>query len=218
MKDAELLAIEQINKAGGVLGRKIDPIIEDAQSNFTETYPEKAKKLMVQDKVAVIFGCYTSVSRVNVRFQIEDHNGLLFYPANYEGGECSKNIIYTGGLLNQQVLPAVDWMLEKSYKKIYLIGTDYIYPRYANLVVKKYLNSKKLQPLAETETGAGGSAAQPCGRPGSMSSSVTSTTPPRAEVLTALRRPWSRRRTAAYVRWGRAIAARGRRCSRCARR
>jgi urea transport system substrate-binding protein len=151
VKDAELLAIDEINQASGVLGRKIEAIVEDAQSNFTTTFPEKAKKLLVKDKVAVVFGCYTSVSRHFVTPHFEENNGLLFFPANYEGNTSSKNVVYTGAVPNQQVLPAIQWMLEeKKYKKIYLIGTDYVYPRTANFIIKKHLKAKNLEPVAES--------------------------------------------------------------------
>ena len=153
LKDAEMLAIEEINAAGGVLGRRIEPIIEDAKSDFTKIFPDKAKKLIVRDQVAVVFGCWTSVSRKNVLLVFEDLNSLLFYPVAYEGFECSKNIVYTGGIPNQQVLPAIDWLIkEKQYKNFYLIGSDYYNPRVTNLIIAKHLQTKGLTPVAEKYT------------------------------------------------------------------
>jgi urea transport system substrate-binding protein len=155
LKDAEVMAIEEINEAGGVLGRKIEPIIEDPQSKFTDVFPEKAKKLLLRDKVAAVFGCWTSVSRQNVLPVFEKHNGLLFYPVQYEGNECSKNVVYTGAAPNQQILPAVEWLLKKGYKKFYLLGSNYVFPRTANLIIVKHLESKGLKPVAEQYTKLG---------------------------------------------------------------
>jgi urea transport system substrate-binding protein len=149
LRDMELVAIAEINKAGGVLGKKIEPIVEDAESKFTDVFPEKAKKLVVVDEVAAVFGCWTSVSRKNVLPIFELNNALLFYPMAYEGNECSKNVIYTGAVPNQHVQPAVDWLLSKeagSRKKIFLLGSDYVYPRTANLIVAKYLDKKGVKP------------------------------------------------------------------------
>ena len=151
LRDVELMAIEEINKAGGVLGKQIEPIVEDPESKFTDVFPEKAKKLLLKDKVAAVFGCWTSVSRKNVLPVFEENNGLLFYPVQYEGNECSKNVVYTGAAPNQQIIPAVDWLLvdikkrtgkEPKDQKWYLLGTDYVFPRTANLVIVKYLEKK----------------------------------------------------------------------------
>src|SRR5205823_12274006 len=109
--DAEMLAIEEINEAGGVLKKKIVAVVEDPESKMTTVFPEKAKKLLLEDKVAVVFGCWTSVSRQNVLPVFEENNGLLFYPVQYEGNESSKNVVYTGAAPNQQILPAVEWLL-----------------------------------------------------------------------------------------------------------
>jgi urea transport system substrate-binding protein len=153
LRDAEILAIEEINKAGGVLGKKIDPIVEDGESQFTTTFPAKAKKLVVRDKVAAIFGCWTSVSRKNVLPVIEENNGLLFYPVAYEGNECSKNVIYVASTPNQQLLPALDWIVSKKgadRKRIFFVGTDFIYPRTTNFIARKYLKSHyDLEPAGE---------------------------------------------------------------------
>jgi urea transport system substrate-binding protein len=145
LMDVELLAIHEINRAGGVLGRRIEAIVEDAESRFTDIFPEKAKKLVREDKVAALFGCWTSVSRKNVLPVIEANNALLFYPVAYEGNECSRNVVYGGALPNQQVFPAIDWLLSKeggSRKNLYLAGTDYVYPRTVHLLLEHYLKGK----------------------------------------------------------------------------
>jgi urea transport system substrate-binding protein len=156
--DAEQLAIEEINASGGVLKKKIVAVVEDPESKFTTVFPEKAKKLLLQDKVVAVFGCWTSVSRVNVKPVFEEHNGLLFYPVQYEGNESSKNIVYTGAAPNQQIIPAVEWLLSKeggSKKKFYLIGSNYVFPRTANFIITKYLKEKGLVPVDEKYTELG---------------------------------------------------------------
>ena len=110
IKEVVLMAIDEINAAGGVLGRKVEPLIEDPASNW-DLFAEKAKKLLQEDKVATVFGCWTSVSRKSVLPVFERYNGLLFYPVQYEGEECSKNVIYTGATINQQASPAVDFLM-----------------------------------------------------------------------------------------------------------
>jgi urea transport system substrate-binding protein len=155
LKDAELMAIEEINKMGGVLGRQVEAIVEDPESKFTDVFPDKAKKLLLQDRVAAVFGCWTSVSRKNVLPVFEKNNGLLFYPVQYEGNESSLNVIYSGAAPNQQILPAVEWLLGKGYKKFYLLGSDYVFPRTSNLIIVKYLKSKGLTPVAEEYTPLG---------------------------------------------------------------
>lgn len=155
LKDAELLAIEEINKAGGVLGRPVEAIVEDPASDFTGLFPDKARKLLLSDKVAAVFGCWTSISRKNVLPVFEENNGLLFYPVQYEGNESSKNVIYSGAAPNQQILPAVEWLMSAkggSKKKFYLLGTDYVFPRTANLIIVKYLESKGLKAVEEKYT------------------------------------------------------------------
>ncbi|OAI54047.1 ABC transporter substrate-binding protein [Planctomycetaceae bacterium SCGC AG-212-F19] len=155
LKDVELMAIDEINKAGGVLGKQVEAIVEDPQSKFTDVFPEKAKKLLLKDKVVAVFGCWTSVSRKNVKPVFEENNGLLFYPVQYEGNECSKNIVYTGAAPNQQILPAVEWLMSEaggSKKKFYLLGTDYVFPRTANLIIVRYLKSKGIDVLGEKYT------------------------------------------------------------------
>ncbi len=144
LRDAELMAIEEINAAGGVLGYQIEPIVEDGRSRFLEEFPRKARKLLVEEKVVAVFGCWTSSSRKAVLPVFEELNGLLFYPLQYEGNESSKNIIYTGATPNQQILPALDWLTSEaggSHKRFYLLGSDYVYPRTANYIIKKYLES-----------------------------------------------------------------------------
>jgi urea transport system substrate-binding protein len=155
LKDAELLAIEEINAKGGVLGKTIEPIVEDPASKFTTDFPEKAKKLLLKDKVAAVFGCWTSVSRKNVLPHFEENYGLLFYPVQYEGNECSNFVVYSGAAPNQQILPAVEWLMSKeggSHKKFFLIGTDYVFPRTANLVIRKYLEKNGGTTVAEEYT------------------------------------------------------------------
>src|SRR5579859_3676388 len=141
LKDVELMAIEEINAKGGVLGKKIEPVVEDPESKFTDVFPEKAKKLLLKDKVTAVFGCWTSVSRKNVLPVFEENNGLLFYPVQYEGNECSKNVVYSGAAPNQQSTPAIDWLLKQGKKRFYLEASDYVYPRTANYVIKEYLKS-----------------------------------------------------------------------------
>jgi urea transport system substrate-binding protein len=145
IKEVVLMAIDEINKAGGVLGRPVEPIIEDPASNW-DLFAEKSKKLLLQDKVATVFGCWTSVSRKSVLPVFEQHNGLLFYPVQYEGEECSKNVIYTGATINQQATPAVDYLMSPDgggKKRFYLIGTDYVYPRTTNKILRLYLTKAK---------------------------------------------------------------------------
>jgi urea transport system substrate-binding protein len=141
LRDILLFAFDEINKKGGVLGKKIDPVVVDGASNWP-LFAEKAKELLEQDKVAVVFGCWTSVSRKSVLPVFEKDNGLLFYPVQYEGEELSKNIFYTAEAVGQQAIPAVDYLLAQGKKKFYLIGTDYVYPQTTNLVLLEYLESK----------------------------------------------------------------------------
>src|SRR5438045_7778111 len=126
-KEVEEMAIEEINKAGGVLGKQIEAVVVDPESKFTDVFPEKARQLLLRDKVAAVFGCWTSVSRQNVLPVFEENNGLLFYPVQYEGNESSKNVIYSGAAPNQQILPAVKWPRRKpggSKKKFNELGTN----------------------------------------------------------------------------------------------
>ena len=135
VKDATLMAIGEINAKGGVLGKKLEPIVEDGASDWP-TFAEKAKKLIQRDTVAVVFGCWTSASRKAVLPVFEGLNGLLFYPVQYEGLEMSPNIFYTGATTNQQIVPAVEYLLKEGKKKFYLLGSDYVFPRTSNKIIK----------------------------------------------------------------------------------
>jgi urea transport system substrate-binding protein len=149
LRDVLLFAIDEINNAGGIkVGDKtytIEPVVVDGASNWS-LFAEKAKELLVDDKVAVTFGCWTSVSRKSVQPVFEKENGLLFYPVQYEGEELSKSIFYIAETVNQQAIPAVDYLLAQGKKKFYLIGTDYVYPQTTNLILYKYLLSHGVPP------------------------------------------------------------------------
>ncbi|MFB2969825.1 urea ABC transporter substrate-binding protein [Aerosakkonema sp. BLCC-F183] len=158
--DAEQLAIDEINAAGGVLGKKIEPVIEDGASDWP-TFAEKAKKLIDQDKVVTIFGCWTSASRKAVLPVFEEKKHMLWYPVQYEGQECSQNIFYTGAAPNQQIEPAVDWLLQNKGKEFFLVGSDYVFPRTANTIIKAQVAAKggkivgeDYLPLGNTEVTA----------------------------------------------------------------
>jgi urea transport system substrate-binding protein len=142
LRDVLLFTFDEINAAGGIKvdgkSYKIEPVIVDGASNWP-LFAEKAKQLLEQDKVAVVFGCWTSVSRKSVLPVFEKNNGMLFYPVQYEGEELSKNIFYTAEAVNQQATPAIDYLLKMGKKKFYLIGTDYVYPQTTNLILYKYL-------------------------------------------------------------------------------
>jgi len=144
LRDVVLMAIEEINGKGGVLGRKIEPVVVDPASNW-DLFAEKAKQLLLKEKVAVTFGCWTSVSRKSVLPVFENNNGLLFYPVQYEGEECSRNVFYTGATPNQQLIPAAEYLMSREgggYKKFYLLGTDYVFPRTANKILRAFLLAK----------------------------------------------------------------------------
>lgn len=141
LRDVLLFTFDEINAKGGVLGKKIEPVVVDGASNWP-LFAEKAKQLLEQDKVAVVFGCWTSVSRKSVLPVFEKDNGLLFYPVQYEGEEESPNVCYTAEAVNQQAIPAVDFYLAEGKKKFYLLGSDYVYPQTTNLVLLEYLLSK----------------------------------------------------------------------------
>jgi len=146
---AEKLAIDQINAMGGVLGRKIEFIQEDGASDWP-TFAEKAKKLLVNDKVASVFGCWTSASRKAVLPVFEQYNGMLYYPTFYEGLEESPNVIYTGQEATQQILAGIDWVVkEKKAKTFYLLGSDYIWPRTSNKIARKHIEKKGLKVVGE---------------------------------------------------------------------
>ncbi len=144
LKDVVLMAIDEINAKGGVLGKKVVPVVVDPASNW-DLFAEKAKELLLKDKVAVVFGCWTSVSRKSVLPVFEANKGLLFYPVQYEGEEQSPNIFYTGATPNQQLIPIAEYLMSAeggSKKKFYLLGTDYVFPRTANKILKAFLLAK----------------------------------------------------------------------------
>ena len=142
LKDTVLMMIEEQNKKGGVLGKKLEAVVVDPASNWP-LFAEKARELLEKEKVAVTFGCWTSVSRKSVLPVYEELNGLLFYPVQYEGEESSKNVFYTGAAPNQQAIPAVDYLMnELEVKRWVLAGTEYVYPRTTNKILEAYLLSK----------------------------------------------------------------------------
>ena len=144
LKDVALMTIAEINSKGGVLGKKLEPVVVDPASNWP-LFAEKARGLLQKDKVAVVFGCWTSVSRKSVLPVFEELNGLLFYPVQYEGEELSQNVFYTGAAPNQQAIPAVEYLMSKEggeAKRFFLLGTDYVYPRTTNKILRAFLKSK----------------------------------------------------------------------------
>jgi urea transport system substrate-binding protein len=138
VKNATLLAIDEINAAGGVLGKKLAPVVEDGASE-PATFAQKAQKLIQEGAVVTVFGGWTSASRKAMLPVFERLGSLLWYPVQFEGNECSPNIMYSGAQPNQQALPALEWALKKGYKKVYLLGSDYVFPRTANLILKKHI-------------------------------------------------------------------------------
>ena len=153
--NAAQLAVDEINAKGGVLGKKIAVVKEDGASDWP-TFTSKAEKLLTQDKVATVFGGWTSASRKAMLPVFEKNKGLLFYPVQFEGNECSPNIIYTGAQPNQQALPALEWALSKGYKNIFLLGSDYVYPRTANLILKKHITAMNAKLAGEEYVALGG--------------------------------------------------------------
>ena len=144
LKDVMLMLIEEQNKKGGLLGRKLEAVVVDPASNWP-LFAEKARELLQKDKVAAVFGCWTSVSRKSVLPVFEELNGLLFYPVQYEGEESQRNVFYTGAAPNQQAIPAVDYLMSKDggeVKRWVLAGTDYVYPRTTNKILEAYLLQK----------------------------------------------------------------------------
>jgi len=154
VKDAELMAINEINAAGGVLGKQIEVVTEDGASDWP-TFAEKARKLLQQDQVATVFGGWTSASRKAMLPVFEELNGLLWYPVQYEGLESSPNIFYTGATTNQQIVPAVEWLLENRGTKFFLLGSDYVFPRTANKIIKAQLEASGGETVAEEYTPLG---------------------------------------------------------------
>jgi len=146
LKDVALMTIEQLNAAGGVLGRKIEPVVVDPASNWP-LFAEKARELLQKEGVSATFGCWTSVSRKSVLPVFEELNGLLFYPVQYEGEEASFNVFYTGAAPNQQAIPAVEYLMGEQgggAKRWVLLGTDYVYPRTTNKILRYFLKEKKV--------------------------------------------------------------------------
>jgi len=144
LKNTALMTFEEINAAGGVMGRPIEPVVVDPASNWP-LFAEKARQLITQDKVAAVFGCWTSVSRKSVLPVFEELNGLLYYPVQYEGEELSQNVYCTGAAPNQQAIPAVEYLMSEdggSAKRWFLLGTDYVYPRTTNKILRAFLKSK----------------------------------------------------------------------------
>ncbi|WP_433375633.1 urea ABC transporter substrate-binding protein [Streptosporangium sp. CA-115845] len=154
VRDAELLAIEEINAAGGVLGKKLVPVVEDGASDWP-TFAEKATKLIRQDKVATTFGGWTSASRKAMLPVFERSKALLWYPVQYEGLESSPYIFYTGATTNQQIIPGLDYLREQGKKKIFLVGSDYVFPRTANKIIKAYAAANDMEILGEEYTPLG---------------------------------------------------------------
>src|SRR5476649_258330 len=144
LKDVMLMLIDDQNKKGGVLGKKLKAVVVDPASNWP-LFAEKAKELIAKDKVSVVFGCWTSVSRKSVLPVFQELNGLLFYPVQYEGEEMSPNVFYTGAAPNQQAIPAVEYLMSEdggAAKRFFLLGTDYVYPRTTNKILRAFLHSK----------------------------------------------------------------------------
>ena len=146
--DSEQLAIEQINAEGGVLGKQIEAVVEDGASDWP-TFAEKAEKLLTVDDVAAVFGGWTSASRKAMLPVFEGNNGLLFYPVQYEGLEASPNIFYTGATTNQQIIPAMEYLKEQGLTKVFLAGSDYVFPRTANKIIKAYAAENGMEIVGE---------------------------------------------------------------------
>src|ERR1700678_4190827 len=148
LKDVVLMLIDEQNKKGGVLGKKLEAVVVDPASNWP-LFAEKARELIAKDKVSVVFGCWTSVSRKSVLPVFQELNSILFYPVQYEGEESQRNVFYTGAAPNQQAIPAVDYLMSAdggSVKRWVLAGTDYVYPRTTNKILEAYLKSKGVAP------------------------------------------------------------------------
>ena len=144
LKNVALMTIEEINANGGVMGKQLEPVVVDPASNWP-LFAEKSRQLLTQDKVAAVFGCWTSVSRKSVNPVFKELNGLLFYPVQYEGEELERNVFYTGAAPNQQAIPAVEYLMSKEggeAKRFVLLGTDYVYPRTTNKILRAFLKSK----------------------------------------------------------------------------
>jgi urea transport system substrate-binding protein len=146
LKDVMLMLIDEQNKKGGLLGKKLEAVVVDPASNWP-LFAEKARELISKDKVAAVFGCWTSVSRKSVLPVFKELNSILFYPVQYEGEESERNVFYTGAAPNQQAIPAVDYLMkEEKVQRWVLAGTDYVYPRTTNKILEAYLKSKGVKP------------------------------------------------------------------------
>lgn len=154
VKDSELLAIKEINENGGVLGKQLEPVIEDGASDWP-TFAERAQKLISQDQVATVFGGWTSASRKAMLPVFENNKALLWYPVQYEGLESSPYIFYTGATTNQQIVPALDYLKEEGKTKVFLVGSDYVFPRTANKIIKAYAEANGMEILGEEYTPLG---------------------------------------------------------------
>lgn len=148
VRDAEVLAIDEINKAGGINGAQIEYVEEDGASE-PSTFATKAEKLIDQEKVATVFGCWTSSSRKAVKPIFEEYDALLWYPVQYEGMESSPNIVYTGAAPNQQIVPAIDYLLQQGHKKFFLLGSDYVFPRTANMIITAQVKAAGAEVVGE---------------------------------------------------------------------
>ncbi|MFC3526588.1 urea ABC transporter substrate-binding protein [Paracoccus mangrovi] len=145
LKDAMLMLIEQQNAKGGVLGRKLEPVVVDPASDWP-LFAEKARELVAGDKVAAVFGCWTSVSRKSVLPVFRELDSILFYPVQYEGEESERNVFYTGAAPNQQAIPAVEYLMDQGVERWVLAGTDYVYPRTTNKILEQFLKDKGVAP------------------------------------------------------------------------
>lgn len=148
VRDATVMAIEEINAQGGISGRTIQPVVVDGKSDW-HTFAQEADRLITQEKVSVVFGCWTSASRKTVKPVFERHDHLLFYPVQYEGLEQSPNIVYTGAAPNQQIIPAVKWCFDNLGKKFFLVASDYVFPRSANAIIKAQVTALRGQVVGE---------------------------------------------------------------------
>jgi urea transport system substrate-binding protein len=155
VKNATMLAIDEINAAGGINGKKIEAVVEDGASE-PSMFAQKAQKLIQEDKVVTVFGGWTSASRKAMLPVFERFHGLLWYPVQFEGNECSPDIMYSGAQPNQQILPALDWAKLKGYKRYFLLGSDYVFPRTANLILKKHIVHDGLEVAGEEYVPLGG--------------------------------------------------------------
>lgn len=153
--DATLFAIDELNRKGGVLGRKVEPIVVDGRSDWA-AFAAAAEKLIVDDKVSAVFGCWTSACRKTVKPIFEARDAVLFYPVQYEGLEQSPNIVYTGAAPNQQIIPAIKWTLDNLGRRLFLVGSDYVFPRTANKIIKAQVAALQGEVMGEEYQPLGG--------------------------------------------------------------